>query len=173
MGKISGQATPKAIPWALPTLRVFSPYQSLAGLLLLRLSANPGTHGQPARRLAGVHRVLSIGQTGEHPNVLATLIIKGFCGRHTRSRSADDLLAVEGRYCWPWLLLRRLNNRRSNNISFYAVSPAPCGATAKHGIYCFGNSQPLQIVELFDYQSNKVLERKAIKAAAGEAQSAP
>ena len=38
------------------------------------------------------------------------------------------------------LLLRwQLNNRQRNNIQFNAVLLAPCGATAKHGKYYFGN----------------------------------
>ena len=37
------------------------------------------------------------------------------------------------------LLSWQLNNRQLNNIKFNAVLLAPCGATAKHGKYYFGN----------------------------------
>ena len=37
------------------------------------------------------------------------------------------------------LLRWQLNNRQRNNIQFNAVLLAPCGATAKHGKYYFGN----------------------------------
>ena len=37
------------------------------------------------------------------------------------------------------ILRWQLNNRQRNNSQFNAVLLAPCGATAKHGKYYFGN----------------------------------